>query len=72
MLGDILAEFVAPEEANENGRAVAFDGTNLYLTKQLDAHIYRVSTAGALIDTIPTTVVSGVIDTDFVQKERRA
>lgn len=64
MLGDILREFNAPGGAKGNGRAVAFDGTFLYLTKELDQNIYRVSTTGTLVNTIPTPVVYGGLQFD--------
>jgi len=49
--GSVLADF-APGGATGNGRGMAFDGTNLYYTIVGDAHIYRVTTSGALLKTI--------------------
>lgn len=55
--GTVLADFV-PGGATGNGRGVAFDGTNLYYTIVDDANIYKVTTSGALLATIP--VAGGV------------
>lgn len=63
-VGDILREFNAPPEAQGNGRAVAFDGTNLYLTVSDRAEIYKVTTTGVFLQTIPTTIVYGALQFD--------
>src|SRR6266511_2250385 len=55
--GSILAE-VVPASSTGNGRGVAFDGTSLFYTTELDPHIYKVNTAGAVVATLslPTDV----------------
>jgi hypothetical protein len=58
--GDILADFV-PGGATGNGRGLAFDGVNLYYTIVGDPNIYKVTTAGALLATIPVSQVFGTI-----------
>lgn len=55
--GSMLADFI-PGGATGNGRGMAFDGTNLYYTIVGDANIYKVTTSGALLKTIP--VAGGV------------
>jgi len=63
-VGDILREFIAPAEAQGNGRAIAFDGTNLYLTVEGKAEIYKVTTTGTFLQTIPTTINYGALQYD--------
>lgn len=48
--GSVLASFVPATTGN--GRGMAFDGTDLYYTLVDDAHIYKVSTAGASLGSI--------------------
>lgn len=52
--GDILRQFVVPVGSG-GGRGAAFDGTNLYYTMDGRYAIYKISTTGALLATIPTT-----------------
>jgi Uncharacterized protein conserved in bacteria len=63
-LGDLLTFFDAPGASSGNGRAVAFDGQFLYITKVGDTNIYKVTTAGTLVSTIPSTHVYGCLKFD--------
>ncbi len=67
--GDILAQFLAPNPFGYfNGRAVAFDGTNLWYdyapTWNPETHIYEVTTTGSLIKTMDIGVGIGALAWD--------
>ncbi len=50
--GTVLADFV-PGGKLGNGKGMAFDGTNLFYTINDDPNIYKISTTGKLVATIP-------------------
>ncbi|MGG3571870.1 hypothetical protein ABES80_05115 [Bacillus gobiensis] len=66
-LGDILREFQAPIEARGFGRAVAFDGQFLYLTRVGDRNIHRVTTTGTFVSSIPTRIDYGALKFDSTE-----
>lgn len=59
--GDILTQFTVPGIAEGNGRGMAFDGTNLYYTLVNDTNIYKITTGGTLLATIPVSQGQGTI-----------
>ena len=52
-LGTVLADFVPGGATGNEGRGIAFDGTNLYYTIVDGPNIYKVTTTGTLLATIP-------------------
>jgi hypothetical protein len=50
--GTVLADFI-PGGKLGNGKGLAFDGTYLYYTINDDSNIYKITTKGALVATIP-------------------
>lgn len=67
--GAILAQFLLPNPFRFfNGRAVAFDGTNLWTnfapSWNPETHIYKVSTSGSLIKTMDIGVGVGALAWD--------
>ncbi len=62
--GDLLRIFPAPGAASGNGRAVAFDGQFLYVTKEGDTNIYKITTTGSFISTIPSAHNYGCLKYD--------
>jgi hypothetical protein len=69
--GAVLASFVPsfpPGEGQEfptplccNGRAVAFDGTHLYVTVRSQASVYKVTTNGVIVGTVPIGTTLGAL-----------
>ena len=49
--GSVLRDII-PGGTTDNGRGLAFDGTNLWYTLVGDSHIYKVSTTGAPLGSI--------------------
>lgn len=66
-IGDILREFPVPAQAVGNGRAIAFDGTYLYTTHTNSTNIFKMTTTGVYVATIPSAHIYGALYYDALE-----
>jgi hypothetical protein len=59
--GTVVRSFQMPETACCNGRAIAFDGADLYTTLSSGSTVYKLTTSGSLISTFGVGTTLGAL-----------
>jgi hypothetical protein len=59
--GTVVRSFPIPTEGGGNGRAIAFDGTNLYVTRSGDSTVYKLTTSGSFLSSFDAGTILGAL-----------